>query len=201
MVTYKVNGIDDDAIGFRTPHGFDLGRFKEPHIQFRIAEPGTKPVIKTIDVKKTIGDALDFIDSNCAANKKCNEYFTRLQKGGGISLRKILEEKTLYIYRLVAQAGVSEEELPEGFTFSLPQDKDARIGLRENVLARLDDVKTTLLHELAHVAGAPGRAEDPKSNAAETALKHCGMKEYFDPEALGRIDRRPGQGHSQRRPV
>jgi hypothetical protein len=45
----------------------------------------------------------------------------------------------------------------------------------------------TILHELAHIAGAStnARALQPEASEAETALKHCLLTPQFDPNALG----------------
>jgi hypothetical protein len=52
---------------------------------------------------------------------------------------------------------------------------------------------SVLLHELAHIAGAPRHDDDPQSLAAGTALKHCGLKKYSQDDARGALDRHPDQ--------
>lgn len=45
-------------------------------------------------------------------------------------------------------------------------------------------IAATIVHELAHVAGAPGGA----SHAAEKAADKCGFKPQYDPTILGSIN-------------
>ncbi len=45
-------------------------------------------------------------------------------------------------------------------------------------------IAATIVHELAHVAGAPGGA----SHAAEKATDKCGFKPQYDPTILGSIN-------------
>ncbi|WP_376093393.1 hypothetical protein ACE7GA_25445 [Roseomonas sp. CCTCC AB2023176] len=67
----------------------------------------------------------------------------------------------------------------------------------------------TLVHELAHVAGAPGRPSDADWNimpakerkgyyAAESALKKCGFSEQHDPDIYGVINGRTGIAQGSR---
>src|SRR5262249_49439242 len=200
MVNYKVNGMDQELGTIRTRMNFLLGRFEQPNISFRETRPGKKPTVKTAAVRNVIGDALNHIDRHCAAAKKCNDAFLGLGKLAPMSLRQILDGKTLYIYRLKPEEGFELTDLPAGFTEGWGP-KHANIGLNELVLSDAMWTASVLLHELAHVAGAPGGEVEPKSIAAEAALNHCGLKEYYDPDALGATDRPLGRDHSQHRVV
>src|SRR5262249_37559530 len=156
MVNYKVNGMDQELGTIRTRMNFLLGRFEQPNISFRETRPGKKPTVKTAAVRNVIGDALNHIDRHCAAAKRCNDYFLGLGKLAPMSLRQILDGKTLYIYRLKPEEGFELTDLPAGFTEGWGP-KHANIGLNELVLSDAMWTASVLLHELAHVAGAPGR--------------------------------------------
>ena len=188
MVTYKINGITAKLGAIRTGHDYLLSKFEQPHLRFRIAERGRKAIIKTVEIKKVFDKALSYIDRKCASSKSCNGYFQGLSTRKPITLRKILDDKTIYIYRLKpAKSGITLHQLPAGFCMSWG-DAFANIGINELVLSDTMRTAAAILHELAHVAGAPGRREDPKSNAAEKSLIYCGLRKYYDPKALGAID-------------
>jgi hypothetical protein len=160
-----------------TRFNFNLDRFPEAIL------PQGKGV--GANVKEVIKNALGYIESTCAKNSKCNDYFKSLDKKRPISLRQILDEKRLDIYRLRPKVeGETDEDLVAGYTLGWGDDY-AQIGLNRRYLTDFLSAAGTLLHELAHVAGAPGRDEDPDSLAAELALKHCGIRSKFDPEAKG----------------
>jgi hypothetical protein len=67
-------------------------------------------------VKKVTGDALDYIEQKCANRKACNDYFLGLNHHNPVSLRQVLEKKTLNIYRQVAKEGVARTAILAGFT-------------------------------------------------------------------------------------
>jgi hypothetical protein len=50
-------------------------------------------------------------------------------------------------------------------------------------------VVATIVHELAHVDGAPGTLAKRRSIAAESTLKHCLLSPQFDPNAFGALDK------------
>jgi len=182
VVNIKINGIDTDFGAINTGLGYTLSKFLDAKLTFAIQGRGQT----TVDVKKVIGDAFNYMDSHCAASKQCNQYFLGLNKREPISLRQILDTKTMQIFRLKPGEAKELKDLPAGYTMGWG-DTYAQIGLNELMLTDTMSAASVLLHELAHVAGAPGRGDDPTSIAAETALLNCGLKKYFDKDALGAI--------------
>ena len=182
MVKIKINGIDTDYGAINTGFGYSLSTFLGATLTFAIKGQGQM----TVDVKKVIGDAFAHIDSHCAANKQCNKYFLGLNKRQPISLRQILDTMTIQAFRLKPGDGMEVKDLPAGYTLGWG-DTYAQIGLNELMLTDAMSAASVLVHELAHVAGAPGRRDEPKSIAAETALLNCGLKKYFDQDATGTI--------------
>ncbi len=45
-------------------------------------------------------------------------------------------------------------------------------------------VAASIIHEFAHLNGAPGQ-DGSGSRAAEESLKHCGFAAHFNPDAIG----------------
>ncbi len=139
---------------------------------------------------------MTFIDTHCAKSKTCNDYFLSLGKLTGIppiSLRQILDRKHLKIYRLgernTGDDG-DDRKLPAGYTYAWGPS-EAQIAINRIQLTDSGNVASTLLHELAHVAGAPGRDVDPNSLAAEKSVLFCFSskmaKEFYDENAFGMI--------------
>ncbi|MBU4298093.1 MAG: hypothetical protein L6365_02205 [Desulfobulbaceae bacterium] len=86
--------------------------------------------------------------------------------------------------------------IPAGFCFSWGPNW-AQIGINELMLMDFMDVAHTILHELAHVAGAPGLRVAPKSLAAERSVLYCGLRKRFDPKAFGSLEISPaGDGRT-----
>jgi hypothetical protein len=188
MVKFEINGITKNLGAIRTGHAnYQMDKFSQQHLRFRVTKPGKRPFVKTVNVKDNISKALKYIDKSCASRKSCNNYFQSLNKRSPISLRQILDGKTLHIYRLRPRGKATNKTIPAGFCLSWGKTW-AQIGINELVVIDHMDAAHTLLHELAHVAGAPGRRTDPKSLAAEKSTLYCGMRKYYDPKAFGSLD-------------
>jgi hypothetical protein len=193
MVSFTVNGRTAPLGTIRSGIGFTLTNFPDAEIAFSIQFKG-QTIKRTVNVNAVIREALNFIDNHCANSKNCNDYFSRLDRRNSTTLRRILDEKNLQIFRL---GGKDDKDLPAGYTLGWGP-KYAQIGLNRISLTDSGNAAAVLLHELAHVAGAPGKDEDSKSLAAETALKFCGLKTFFDEKAVGVIESDPGHGNSQK---
>jgi len=193
MFKYEINGITKQMGAIRTGHSsFWMDRFLSNNLQFQITKGG-RTTVRHANVKSSIVSGLKYIDKRCAARKSCNSYFRTLNKSSPITLRQILDQKTLHIYRLRPLGNNTVLTIPAGFCFSWGANW-AQIGINEIVLMDFMDVAHTLLHELAHVAGAPGRRVAPKSLAAERSSLHCGLRRYYDPKAFGLLDISPSSG-------
>lgn len=192
MVKFEINGITKNLGAIRTGSAkYRMDKFTQQHIKFQITKSGKRTIVKTVSVKDNVSKGLKYIDKRCASIKRCNRYFGSLNKRSPISLRQILDGKTLHIYRLRPTGSATNKTIPAGFCFAWGRSW-AQIGINELVLIDHMEVANTLLHELAHVAGAPGRRQDPRSLAAETSLLYCGMRKYYDPKAFGSLDVLPG---------
>ena len=141
--------------------------------------------ISTINSRKRIGDAWNYIEVNCAKSKDCNGYFSKLYKKS--SLADIMSNVTFTVHDLLPKDGHTDEELP----FASSAGKDFALSIfavlkpitgAQNTTAEL---AATILHEIAHYAGASTNPRDSKSLEAENALLYCGMKQYHNPDAKG----------------
>ena len=142
-----------------------------------------KSVTRTVDVWRVLGLAIAFINNKVKRHDPCNAYFRKLRRGK--SLREVVESEDVYLHRIEPLAGFTEDDLPRGISVG------AHVGLPLYVLAdsNLGVVTASLIHELAHVAGAPRYKEDPTSHLAEEALKYCLFPSQYDPSAVGALER------------
>ncbi len=134
----------------------------------------------TINIRKRIGGAWKYLEDQCAKNNDCNKYFVQLRKKK--TLADILKNITFTVHRLAPKEGRKEEELPAGnsagtdFALSL-------FGLLD--ADTTEALAATILHEIAHYAGATTNPGDENALEAENALTHCGLKRFFSKEAKG----------------
>lgn len=196
MFKYTLNGTTAPLGTLKTGHSFVMTNFPDEANTYVIKDSNGKPIPKKpVNVDSVIREALNFIDTHCAESKSCNKYFLSLGQLTGIlpiSLRQILDEKNLHIYRL---GGMEDSALPAGYAHAWGSAY-AQIGLNRIQLTDSGNAASTLLHELAHVAGAPGRDQDPKSLAAENALLYCFSKklskEFYNKDAFGMLTNTKG---------
>lgn len=184
---FQINGIDNCDRGMiRTSHGFNLGRFDQPHTP-PPAKGKERAPKRVANVKDVLSAAMKHIDEKCANMKRCNDYFEKLaiKPHLKMTLRQILDEKKIFIFQIVPNADTAKDAiLPVGYTEGWGKSY-AHIGIHISQCADSMKAAATLVHEFAHVAGAPGRDVAPDSHAAEMALIHCGLKRYYDEDATG----------------
>ncbi|MCX7372812.1 MAG: hypothetical protein NTW56_10340 [Alphaproteobacteria bacterium] len=171
----------------------------------------------SIDVLARFEAALLYIVGKCAEYAPCNTYFTSLSKG--LSLKELLGWQVRIHYWKPASSDGSPN--PAGDVASAEQlasgqndrgENWTKIAIGEDCLAGDIKLAATLVHELAHVAGALGATADDRARlgkqrkgaeydrliAAEMALKQCLLPKQFNPDAIGLLhDRGPawrGQG-------
>ncbi len=148
-------------------------------------------VTKTVDVWNVLALAIGFINAKVKHHGPCNASFKRLRHGK--TLREIMDGDTIYLHRIEPTQGYSEDDLPRGVTLG------PHVGLPLYVLAdpNVGVATASLIHELAHVAGAPTYKEDPTSHLAEETLKFCLFPSHFDPSAVGALERFKQLGHKR----
>ncbi|MFT3734998.1 MAG: hypothetical protein QM776_08240 [Rhodocyclaceae bacterium] len=137
--------------------------------------------IISINPEKQLTDAWKHIAENCAKSEKCNDYFKKLHRTR--SLSDIMEKDELVFHLLTPIGKYTENDLPMGNGAG----KDIGISLFALIDGR-DDVKkmaATVLHEIAHYAGASTDPEGAQALQAENSLVPCGLKPYFNKDAKG----------------
>jgi len=107
-------------------------------------------------------------------NVACNRYFATLKKDNPVSFDDVWDDKNVWINLdprpIAGFSGFTANSKPKEITLS------AR-SYRRSVWF----VVAVIVHELAHVAGAPadGLKTDPNWEAAEKSLLHCGLRTFF----------------------
>ena len=161
---------------------YKFSAFDGPTIEYTEQAPNGQPIRKSVNTKRLIEDAWRFAAERAAGQKACNDYFRTLPRKK--TLREVLDEGAITFHCLVPKANYTFDDLPEACTAG----RD--IGFNPMVLIQNQaGLAGTLIHELAHVAGASTNpdASDARSIAAETALLHCGCRQQFRKEAIGSI--------------
>ncbi|UPY34872.1 hypothetical protein [Sediminicoccus sp. KRV36] len=157
-----------------------------------------------VDVLARFNAAAAYVGGKCAASRPCNTYFSTL--GKNLSLSDLLGWSIVfYFWKPVSRVGpvpAVGETMPalqaEMISASY-QTSFAQIVVSEFSLVSDIKLAATMVHELAHVAGAPGANDDGRATAAadpgsalykeliaaEMALKACLLPRQFNSGALG----------------
>lgn len=167
---------------------------------------------KPFKVRERFEAAFDTIQrmANPRTNPGCDRYFAGLGKAG-LTLSTLLGWRFLFYRYGTADAAADATAMANAAkhvtgteTISvLPSAALVQIMMDAAELISATRLAATIVHELAHVAGAPGRPADadwaamkPEKqagyHAAENALKHCGFSEQHNPEIYGLINGRTG---------
>jgi len=152
----------------------DRGRVWEPFPKLSLPDDNDEQK-EAWRIAETLGRAIQYIDSRVKKHDPCNSYFRKPPKGR--SFAEIWDDPDVWLN--------FAPKLPDwGFT---RDPKDVLISKEAFKQGHLF-VAATIVHELAHVGGAPGTGANPPSNAAEVALKYCLLTQQFDPNIFGVLD-------------
>lgn len=121
-------------------------------------------------------EIINGLDARLNLQEPCNRYFRTLPKAR--TFRSVWRDHSLFIN--------FSPSLTSGF-YGATHSNDKDICVSAWCLDHKNHwlVAATIVHECAHVAGAPGGA----SHAAEKAVDVCGFKPQYDPAILGSIKR------------
>jgi hypothetical protein len=125
----------------------------------------------------TLRRAMKIIDDRIVGHKPCNDAFKALP--GGRSFADVWADNTVWINFDPTRA--------QG-DFGATRGKEVTITAFSLAMGRWTTA-ATLVHELAHVNGAPGN-----THAAEATLRHCLLAGLEDPTIIGAIPRSPIAG-------
>lgn len=157
---YRFRGFEDEVLTAR----FDDGKSK------------------SANVTRQLKESWSFINQRAnIAGSKCNAYFKSLPRRK--TLKAVLDEGDVVVHCLEPKPGHTYADLPYADT----ADRD--IGIDPSLLFQTSHVLAcTLIHELAHVAGATTDPSGPNAGAAEEALEHCLCHSQFHLGTVGSIE-------------
>jgi hypothetical protein len=156
---------------------FKYAAFATP-FKVRVTPKGGPEVIKEIAVQTKINAAWRFITRRAAAHKSCNDYFKTLLRKK--TLTEVLKEGDITLHYLTPKEGHTFDELPSGHSAGRDIAIDPSLLLEDD-----SELACTLIHELAHVAGATTNKRDKNAGAAESALDFCLCHDKYNPGIKG----------------
>jgi hypothetical protein len=121
-------------------------------------------------IKHTLERALFILKHNVRNMRPCDDCFKRLP--GGRTFTEVFDDSTVFIS--------FDPSGPASGATNQVSGKEITISIREFRVGRWS-VAATLVHELAHVNGAPG----VPSPLAESMLNCCGFRAHFRRGVVG----------------
>jgi hypothetical protein len=138
--------------------------------------------LKKANVVGQLNAAWNFVNQRANISRgSCNAYFKSLSRGK--TLKQVIEEGSIVIHCLEPKNGHTYGDLPDADTAGRDIGVDPTLLFETNHV-----VACTLIHELAHIAGAPTSKSDPNAGAAEESLNHCLCVSQFRLGLLGSIE-------------
>lgn len=140
---------------------------------------------KVVDVKPKLTAMWREVEKK-AKLKPCNEYFKTLSRVSPVTLDEILKGSDIKLHWLELKASASPADV-------LPNANTAGRDIGLDPYFLIDPEQSwwvcTLIHELAHIAGATSNvsASFLDAHAAEAALPKCGCVQHYDKTIIGRI--------------
>jgi hypothetical protein len=201
MASYTLYGLTSDRA---PPRVSDYVGYKFPievSVPKQFGGPATRKVTTLFE------DAFREL-AFCARKPACDSHFSGL--GGGLSLSALLRDWKLYFFCF--GPGGSEGTWPadeKDITYAqvvgtYKATSFAEIGIHICALRSAEFLAATILHELAHIAGAPGssaedlarhaqgklsKAEFRRLHAAERAVYVCGYRApLYKKDVIGALD-------------
>lgn len=200
MARYELYGLGTDRL---PPRYSSYTSYKFPPT---VTVPAQYGKGGSLAVKDLFASAFDELE-RCARNKLCNKHFKLLGKGLGLS--DILEEWQFYFFAFGPEGGHGVwPKDDKGVTFAhvvgqYPEAKFAECGIHITALRSAEFLAATLLHEFAHIAGAPGASDQdyalhaagklPREkltqlHLAEQAVLVCGLRQQYKESVIGALD-------------
>jgi hypothetical protein len=157
----------------------DDGRF---HASFIETYPGTPfPDVRFWPydgggTRKTLTRAINILQKHVyKKSSSCNTYFSHLS--GGRKFDDIWDDPAFFINW--------DPRLSVRFWGFKATTRPMEITISQETFTKGEwFTAATIVHEMAHLAGAPGQ-DGSGSNAAERAKKACGFSAFFDSSAIG----------------
>lgn len=151
--------------------------------------------VKTVDTQALLMKAWAYVRDKCAQHKACNTYFATLP--GKLGLDAVLQGGSIVFCALDPPSPNVLRPMAQKTHAQLPYAVTNGRQISFNpltIMAGQSDFAFlcgTMVHELAHVAGATGDPTDAVHGGdAEQALRHCLLTNQFDATVLGYLERR-----------
>ncbi len=143
-------------------------------IRYNVFPSTTAADRKRLDKVTKAYNIINKLDTKLKLQGPCNKYFKSLPKGR--LFHHYWRDNTIFI-------NFSPSVINGFYGATHSNDKDICISAwcLDNTNHWM--IAATIVHEFAHIAGAPGGA----SHAAEKAADMCGFKPQYDPTILGSI--------------
>jgi hypothetical protein len=174
----RINGIDGN---YRVPT-LRGKNYVYTAFQDKMTATMVDGTTKTVDIKPTLTSVWTAVEQK-AKMGTCNDYFKTLNQGKTLST--ILSEGDIKLHLLEPKPGSTYADLP----YANAAGRD--IAIDPNLLfdPQQANLVCTLIHELAHVAGASTDAFAPfaQAHAAEAALPKCGCAKQYQKTTVGSI--------------
>jgi hypothetical protein len=143
----------------------------------------------------------------CAGRSRCDRHFRLL--GEGLGLSDILADWRFFFFAFGPEGEHGAwPKHDRGVTFAqvvgkYPETRFAEVGIHITALRSAAFLAATLLHEFAHIAGAPGASDDDHAlhaagklprkklnqlHLAEEAVLVCGLRQHYKKDVIGAID-------------
>ena len=184
----KINGISGSFSVPRVVKNYVFTKF-DAKMSANVA--GTS---KTVDIKSALESAWQGAVQR-SRQKPCSDYFKTLFRQK--TLAEVMNEGDIVFHCLEPKTGFDYSILPDANTAGRDIGIDPTLFFGSDPAALV----CTIIHELAHVAGAStdAGAAVEKAHAAEKALLSCSCKKQYRKDVLGSIrDLRSGAGSGSR---
>lgn len=201
MPTYTLYGITQDAS--MPPRVSDYVGYAFPtqvEVPKQFGGPATRKVAALFE------DAFKEL-AQCARRPACDSHFSGL--GGGLELTALLRDWKMYFFCFAPQGGqniwpADDKNIAYAQVVGTYKATSfVEIGIHLCALRSAEFLAATILHELAHVAGAPGSSTDDlarhakgelsadefhRLHAAEKAVYACGLRRQYKQTVIGALD-------------
>lgn len=145
-------------------------------LHYNVFLSGTTKEVARLKKIKQASQLIDQLDKKIDLYGPCNKYFKSLPKGRSFS--HFWRDNSIFI-------DFSPSTIAQFYGATHSNDKDICISAWCLDAQNRWMIAATIIHEFAHIAGAPGGV----SHAAEKAADKCGFKPQYNPTILGSIEK------------
>jgi hypothetical protein len=160
-----------------TGHGSKTEHYADgSSIRFNVFPEASDPEKKRLALLRKAVNIVDRAEGRMNIDGQCNNYFKTL--GRTKTFRELWADDTIFI-------NFSPSVTRGFYAAAHSNNKDVTVTAWCLDNNNFWMVAATLVHEFAHLAGAPGGA----SHAAERAVKKCYFNDQYDPTIVGSVQK------------